>query len=187
MRICGSDPHSFESVKASVLASVFKKYEPEKRFCFLVVSRTLVLIGLLLLIWRSFHFEFIRGGDSKTIECSIFFSVCSALSLAVLIWEYFFLPKRIYKSLEKMKDRAVHFVFGDESISVKVYDEDGEKEEEIQYGVFVRVMETSRYFFVYPSKKGCFSIDKATITGGSAEELRDKMRQHSRQYILCKY
>ena len=49
-------------------------------------------------------------------------------------------------------------------------------------------METSKYFFIYPTNSQVFIVDKSTIVGGAAEDIRNKLSSFvGNKYIICKY
>ena len=59
---------------------------------------------------------------------------------------------------------------------------------EIKYALLVKVMETSKYFFLYQNNTQVFIVDKSMIVGGTAEEIRNKLSSVTRnRYIICKY
>ena len=58
----------------------------------------------------------------------------------------------------------------------------------IEYSLFVKVYETSKYFFLFSTHNNVYPVDKSTIEGGSAEDIRAKLSPLlGKKYILCKY
>ena len=61
-------------------------------------------------------------------------------------------------------------------------------EAEIEYSVFIKIYETSKYFFLYQTNNQVFLVDKSTIEGGSVEGIRNKLSSFVKdKYFICKY
>ena len=61
-------------------------------------------------------------------------------------------------------------------------------ETEIEYTMLERVYETSKYFFLFQTKNQVLIVDKTTVEGGRAEEIRDSLTAKMKdKYIICRY
>ena len=61
-------------------------------------------------------------------------------------------------------------------------------EAKVEYSLFVKGYETSKYFFLYQTNNQVYIVNKAFIEGGSCEEISDKLRSTlGKKYIVCKY
>ena len=59
---------------------------------------------------------------------------------------------------------------------------------EIEYTLFLKAYETSRYLFLYQTRKQIFIVDKNTIEGGTVEDLRNLLSAVLKdKYFLCAY
>ena len=80
------------------------------------------------------------------------------------------------------------YIFGDSKLKVYSKGEQYNAETEVEYSLFVNVYETSKYFFLYQTQNQVYVIDKYTIEGGSAEDIKSKIIPFLRdKYIVCKY
>ncbi|MBO5065451.1 MAG: YcxB family protein [Clostridia bacterium] len=64
------------------------------------------------------------------------------------------------------------YIFCDNILKVYSNGEHYNGKVEIEYSLFVNVYETSEYFFLYQTQNQVYVIDKSTITGGSAEDIK---------------
>ena len=61
-------------------------------------------------------------------------------------------------------------------------------ESRVEYPVFVKVFETSRYFFLFQTKNQVYPVDKSSLESGCADEIRNKLKEFVKnQYKICKY
>jgi len=98
------------------------------------------------------------------------------------------MPKTSYAALKHMKNVVNEYVFCDEVIKMKSKGELYEGEAELKYPLIPKVMETSEYLFIYQSNNQVFIVEKSTITCGTIDDLRNKLRQFVKnKYIICKY
>ena len=166
----------FESIRALTHLSLFKKANPQKRLLtWSIVSA--ILAGTIVL-------EMIIFSDAMLIEL-----LCVAIVLFLLeCYLYFLLPKIRYKALAKMKDTENEYVFCDGVLKTFTKGKEYNGEAEIEYSLFVKVYETTRYLFLYQTNNSVFIVDISTIEGGTVEEIRNKLSAFVKdKYILCKY
>ena len=110
-----------------------------------------------------------------------------AALLLLVYYLYFLFPKQLYKAQGKLKDAENTYTFGENSVHIVSQAEQYTGEAQVEYGLFVKVYETSEYFFVYQTKSQVFLVDKSTIQGGTAEEIRNRLSGAVKKYVICKY
>ena len=80
------------------------------------------------------------------------------------------------------------YVFGEDGIKANARGAGIETGGEMAYTTFMRVIESSRYFFIFQSKNQAFLVDKSTIEGGTAEQIRSRLSAvEGIKYTLCNY
>jgi ABC-type bacteriocin/lantibiotic exporter with double-glycine peptidase domain len=176
MEIKAKCKFDFESIRALTHLSVFKKANPKKRF--LTGS---IISGILAVI---ILFEMIIFSDAMLIEL-----LCVAIILFLLeCYLYVLLPKIRYKALAKMKETENEYIFCDNVLKTFTKSKEYNGEAEIEYSLFVRVYETTKYLFLYQTNNHVFIVDKTTIEGGTVEDIRNKLSVYVEdKYIVCKY
>ena len=110
-------------------------------------------------------------------------SLMAALVLACGLeyWWFFVSPKRRYKALGKTQDRVRTFLFREDSVTV-------DDALTVAYEELFRVAETKDYIALFRSPQKCMLVEKATVTGGTPEQLCEKLRDIlDNRYIICKY
>ena len=166
----------FESIKALTHLSLFKKAKPKKRF--LIWSIISAILSVIII------FEMIVFSDAMLIEL-----LCVSVILFLLeCYLYFLLPKIRYKALAKMKDAENQYIFCDNVLKTFTKSQEYNGEAEIEYSLFVRVYETTKYLFLYQTNNQVFIVAKNTIEGGTVEDIRNKLSLYVKdKYIICKY
>ena len=166
-----------DSIRALAHLATFKKANPKKT----VIMRTVLCVILLLVIIAElvvFEFDIIP----------IVLIVVDILVIAIDCFMYFLLPRIQYKALAKMKDAENEYVFCDNVLKTFTKSQEYNGEAEIEYSLFVKVYETSRHLFLYQTNNQVFIIDKNTIEGGTAEDIRNKLSSFVKdKYVICKY
>jgi len=165
------------AIKALSHVSVFKKSNPKKT----VIARAILFLVVLFLI----AVELIAFGFDLILI--VLFSV-GILVITIDCFMFFCLPKIQYKSLAKMKDVENEYTFCDNILKVSSKSQEYNGEAEIEYSLFVRVYETSKYLFLYQTNNQVYIVDKSTIEGGTVEEIRNKLSAYIKgKYIICRY
>ena len=78
--------------------------------------------------------------------------------------------------------------FNDDTITIFSKSTDYNGEASMEYTSFVKVYETSKYLFLFQPDNQVFIVEKSTVTGGSAEEIRKKFSSFLKKaYVICKY
>jgi len=189
MNIRAKIKYDFEAAKALAYVSVFKKYNPKKRFLFLTCTRVFLLF-VYALLWLCFQYLEVKYGVENSWELfCVFFMLFGLVLIWSGIWAYCFFPKKQYESQGHTKDRNEEYQFLDESF---VNSSDGEELMErslIRYTVLFNVYETDRYLFLFRSKTQAYLVDKRTVEGGTCEELREKLKSYvgENNYIRCNW
>ena len=176
MEIKAKCKFDFDSIRALTHLSLFKKANPKKRFLtWSIISAILAAVII---------FEMIVFSDAMLIEL-----LCVAGVLFLLeCYLYFLLPKIRYKALAKMKDAENEYIFCDNVLKTFTKSKEYNGEAEIEYSLFVKVYETSKYFFMFQTKNQVLLVDKNTIEGGTVEDIRNKLTTYVKdKYIICKY
>ena len=175
MEIRAKCKFDFESIRALTHLSLFKKANPKKRLLtWSIISGILAVIIIL---------EMIIFSDAMLIEL-----LCVAVILFLLGYLYFLLPKIRYKALAKMKAAENEYIFCDNVLKTFTKSQEYNGEAEVEYSLFVKVYETSRHLFLYQTNNQVFIIDKNTIEGGTAEDIRNKLSSFVKdKYVICKY
>ena len=101
---------------------------------------------------------------------------------------YFLAPVRMYKNAGTMADMRKNFIFREKELYVESSGEMYRGESTVQYSLLFKAMETGAYFFIYVTKSQLFIVDKATLEGGSAEDIRSAMSAVlGEKYMVCDY
>ncbi len=176
MEIKAKCKFDFESIKALTHLSLFKKASPKKRFLTWSIISTILAVIIVL--------EMIIFSDPMLIEVLL-------VAIVLFLFEcylYFLLPKIRYKAVAKMKDAENEYIFCDNVLITFTKSQEYNGEAEIEYSLFVKAYETSKYFFMYQTNNQVFIVDKSTVEGGTVEDIRSKLTTHIKdKYIICKY
>lgn len=181
MEIKASCRIDFNECKATAYYTLYGKYKPLKKILIRAAFSTALLIfGMSLVI--------IRDYDRFVCGAAALYSLLVVFGLIRYIRLYFTFPNKQYEAKGNMKDILNEFVFYDDRM-LNYSASDGYRDEvEISYGMLFAVNESSEYLFLLPTKNSMFVVDKSTISGGTMEELRDKLKSVlGDKYIICEY
>ncbi len=164
-----------QAIKALTYVSIYKKHSPKKRF-----SIRLILVGI---------FTFITVvGFILQISSAFTLMFATLFLLLVCCLVHFQLPKAQYKALANMRDALNCYVFEDESLKVSTNTEQYRGDSEVRYSLLTKVYETDTHFFLFHTANQVFVVDKSTIEGGTADDIRHKLLDTmSGKYIRCRY
>lgn len=177
MEINAKCKFDFDSIRALTHLTMFKKANPKKRLMFWSVDFTILFVVIIL--------EIIAFGMDLILLVLLGVNI---LWLLLMYFWYFIIPKIQYKALAKMKESENQYVFHDDVLRAFTKSQEYNGEAVIEYSLFVKVYETSKHFFMYQTNNQVFIVDKSTIVGGTAEEIRNKLSAFVKdKYILCKY
>ena len=87
-----------------------------------------------------------------------------------------------------MKETENEYVFCDDVLRAYTKSQEYNGEAVIEYSLFDKVYETSKYFFLYQTNSQVFIVDKNTIEGGTAEQIRSRLSAvEGIKYTFCNY
>lgn len=155
---------------------MYKRKSPRKTFVLLNIW--FAALGLLVTL------EMLFLGVDVTL---ILLLIMAVMLIALNCFMYFGTPKIQFASLQKMQGVKNEFTFCEDVIKVSSHGEFCHSEAELQYSLIPKVMETSRYLFIYQDKIQAFIVDKSTIINGTIEDVREKLLPFAKKYIICKY
>lgn len=177
MEIKAKYKFDFDSIRALTHLTMFKKANPKKRLIFWSVAFAILFVVIIL--------EIIAFGMDLILLVLLGVEM---LWLMLMCFWYFIIPKIQYKSLAKMKETENEYIFCDDVLRTFTKSQEYNGEAEIEYSLFVKVYETSRHLFLYQTNNQVFIIDKNTIEGGTAEDIRNKLSSFVKdKYVICKY
>ena len=177
MEIRAKSKYDFETVKALSHLLFYKKNNPKKSLISIVVLFSIfsAIIIVEIIIFKAYLLLVLA------LVLNVFFILCNFLI-------HYIFPKYQYKLLGKMQGVENEYIFCDNILRVYSNGEHYNGEVEIEYSLFVNVYETSEYFFLYQTQNQVYVIDKSTIVGGSAEDIKNKLMPFlKKNYIVCKY
>ena len=176
MEIRAKSKFDFVSIRALTHLSLYGKANPKRRILlWFGISICLILVIVL---------EMVLFFNPRMVA-----SLCVAICLLLLqCYSYFLLPKTRYKALAKMKDAENEYVFCENVLKVSTKSKEYNGEAVAEYSLFVRAYETTKYLFLYQTNNQVFIVDKATIEGGTVQEIRNKLSAYlNKKYIFCNY
>lgn len=110
------------------------------------------------------------------------------LILLFMTYRYFIFPYIQYRSLSKLKDAVNAYTFFDDNFKVVEKTQGNFGESEIAYTMVEQIIESTKYFFIFHTKNQAFVVEKSTFSGGTPEELRDKLSELlGKKYYINKY
>ena len=177
MEIKAKSIFDFETVKAFSHVALYGRQKPKKFFVGMnIVCAVILLMNVVTIL--------LAGVDTSMIIMLASMPVLFAMNCYL----YFLFPKVQFNSMKNVHNMENDYTFCDEIIQVSSKCELYQDSEELKYAMIVKVMETSKYLFIYRHQNQAYIVDKATILGGTADELKEKLRQNIKgKYIACKY
>ena len=177
MEIKAKCKYNLDSVKALTHLTMYKKVDPKKRLMFWSAAFSILFI---IIIYEMFAF-----GMYTTLFVLLGVEI---VGLLLIYFWYFIVPKIQYKSLAKMKDAENEYLFCDNVLKAFTKSREYNGEAEIEYTLFVKVYETTKYLFLYQTNNQVFIVDKNTVEGGTTKDIRNKLSFYVKdKYIICKY
>ncbi len=177
MEIHASCRLDLNAIKSLIRNGMYRKANPKKRMIATSVFFA-VLIAILLcqiVLWDAW----------SPFGLYAFLLI---LAYMLLLYCYFLVPHINYRSMAKMKQAENLYIFTDDVLKVTTASQEHYGSAEIKYSAFFKVRETSKYFFLYQTKRQAFVVDKSTLTGGTAEDIRRKLAPVlGKKYTLCRY
>lgn len=150
--------------------------------------RTLNVIILLMEAFMMFVFVF--AAVSGTFTTGLLPSFCLFLFWnAAIIFVLFGLPKIQYNKNKIAKDSENHFVFTENEFSMTSNSGLHNGTSVVRYDGIWRIYETKKYIYLYINPRQSYIVNKATVEGGTAVDLRVflvKSVGMSRYKLKCK-
>ena len=177
MEIKAKCKFDLDSVKALTHLTLYRKGDPKKRVTFWCVNYS-ILFAIIIL-------EIIAFGANTILLVLLGAGIAM---LGFMHFWHFIIPKIQYKSYAKMGNAVNEYIFCDNVLKIFTRSQQCNAEGEIEYSLFVRVYETTKYLFLFNTNKQVLIVDKNTIEGGTAEDIRNKLSAYVKdKYIICKY
>ncbi len=182
-----------------IRASSKRDKETAKEFSYVVNFRstsplsTVIFLGVAFLstwaISAFILFKLNSAGKAGAFPAVLIIMVMAFVLLLFLysLLAYFIMPKRQYEFFGYSKDAEISYLFEDDTITEYENSQNGSGNSTINYATLKKVYESDKRLYIYLDKVHVLIIDKSTITGGSVDELRDKLRDAvGKNYVVCK-
>lgn len=177
MQITARSKYDLEAVTSLCRLRMFRKSNPQS--CFILWIAIFSLLLLLLIVTGIFANDF-----------SALWSEIPLFSL-LFLWFFFFyfaFPRIQYKNLSQFADIDNTFVFTDDRLYFSSANQTYSDSSTMAYTMIYRVYETSAYFFIYQNRTQCIIVDKSTLQGGTAFDIRYVLSSYlGKKYVLCRY
>ena len=165
----------YEAIKALSHISSFRKTRP---------SNHLLLFSILIVVIAVLSVLPVFWGGSIRLQ----YLLLGILLMGFELFLMFGIPGITYKNMGKMQNTVHEFTFGEDSVNIRSSGEAFSGESVVAYALLVKGYETARYFFLFQTKNQAYIVDKATVTGGTPEEIREKLQGVlGKKYKICKY
>ncbi len=164
MEIKAQGTLNYETVKASLHVTIYKKTKPKKAVALRLLFTALAMAFCI--------FNMVAFGFSSYMLLSFFAMLLGGF---IFIYMYFLLPKIRFKAMGKMQNVTNNYVFTDNAIICSSSTDGYEGKAEVNYSVICKVIETSQYMLIYQTSNNFYVLEKATVSGGSVDDLRRKL------------
>lgn len=178
MEIKASAVFDYKGIKAFSHAIAYKKLGPKFYFFFLTI---LPAFMILFLLWAM---------RIHMVKIYIYFLVFFIAAIIYGCFVHFGCPRLQYRAHKKMHElgAVTEYIFCDELIKITSNQDRCNVCGEAKYDLFIKVIETSDYLFLFLKKDQALVVDKATIVNGSIDDIRQKFLPHlKKKYYIYKY
>ena len=183
MEIKASCTYDYAAVKALTHSTIYKKNNPKKRF--IVTTFFLLIVVALSILNLIFPETPGDGGETAIFTTAL---VVSALCTVISILGYFVGPKIQYKNMHNMAGIENTYIFTEKDFSINSNNSVYDGSAVMKYSVIFKIVETSKYMFIYRDKAQSFIVDKSTFDEGGAETVRNMLKNYlGNNYIICNY
>lgn len=177
MKIKAKCTYDYNAVRALIHVTMFKKNNPKTQYIGTAVYCAVMLAAVLSI---GFVFGWKKSLFILLAVDLIIFAICN--------YSYFLLPKIAYKNISSFAGIENEYIFLDDVFKTFSKTSEYNGEAELKYSLVPKVIENSRYFFIYQDKAQAYVVDKSAFEGGTAEELRRALQPKiNGKYIICKY
>ena len=137
------------------LLALRRSHMTKKRYIFLCILFAFLIVETIFLTWL----------DSFPFLLVAVFVLVAVLFCYLYIWA----PKLEYqKRSDDRKDCVVHYTFRESTVHISVRTANVTEDTELAYAGFYRAEEGQRYFYLYPSRRAAYIVDKTTMDLGHA-------------------
>lgn len=159
MEIKASSKYDWETFKSFYVFSLSKKHR----------WPSIVLVVVFLLLLAMYVFEAVNGTFSADLLPSMAMFITLYIAMGFV---RFVLPKIQYN-----KNKLIHGIeniitFGEQKFEINQNGDNATGTASISYDAIQKIYETKEYIYIYISLQQAHIVDKATITGGSLNDLR---------------
>ena len=177
MEINAQGTLNYETIKASLHVTIYKKTKPKKAVFLRLLATALVMAFCI--------FDMVVFGFNSYMLLAFFMVFLAGLLFAYM---YFWLPKIRFKAMGKMQNVTNNYIFTDNAIICSSSMDGYEGKAEVNYSLICKVIETSKYVLVYQTKNNFYVLEKATVSGGSVDDLRRKLFSFlGENYVIYNY
>lgn len=176
MEIKGKSRYDWQSIKKCNNFNFFKR----RKWLSILLVLVYVLSGI------GFIFEnFTDNFDGNSIERLI-------LLVLVTLWLtflWFILPKIRYNKNKLIHNMENEFVFNEDAFTTYQHGSSSDGNNTIKYSALWKVFETKDFFYIHLTKNQVYMVEKATLEGGSAYDLRELLIKNvgiSKYKLKCK-
>ena len=171
MEITGSSVFDRETIETAYKMALFTGDHKKG------MVRVTVLYGALFILWLALLIVRPDGVFGRSFL--IFMVVITVLIYGFMCFTYYVAPRKHYNNMGSTKDLVNSFLFTDDEIRVQSKGEKVEGESIIKYESVLKTKESDRYLLLYQSKRQFLIVDKATLSGGTAADILNKIREAS--------
>ena len=161
-----------------VKASFVRSLRANRALVRLAMGRRFVISLLLHLFLLGYIIVSVFSAHTHSTAAALYitFSAFLLISLIFLIARYVRMPGQLYNRQGEMKDCTTYYLFTDEQIQFYTKTPNSETRIKMQYGILIRVQETSEYLFLYRNTGDYLGIDKSSLLPGDLTLLRNRLR-----------
>ncbi|MDV3429413.1 MAG: YcxB family protein [Bacillota bacterium] len=167
---------NYEAYKKYYLFSLFKgkHYKSKPRLYYIISS-----VGIVISLATGFAFGF-------DILIKTFLSIFIFLTLLMSLL-IFYLPKKYYKSAEKMYEGVNQYKFFEDYFTVEKNTDEAKGNSQIKYSALYKIYEVQDYFYIFISRSQAYMVDKSRFNTSEPETLREifKDKLGKKYYKYC--
>ena len=170
MEITGSSVFDRETVETTYKMALFT--EDHKKG----MVRVTILYAVLFTLWLALLL-ITRPASGFERFFLISMTALTVLLYGLMCYSYYVLPRKQYNNMGSMKDVVNDFLFTDDEIRFRSKGVKFEGESVIKYESVLKTKENDRYLLLYQTKRQFLVVDKTTLSGGTAADIVNKIRQ----------
>ncbi len=177
MEVQAAATYEYDALRALVHLSAYRKANPKTYLIAWVVSSLLFITAI------TFFLVFVENDIYMQAMLIVF-----VLIICFNLFFYFMVPKTHLKAQGSHVGIKNLYIFRDDELEVKSSGKDINGCSTLKYTTLFKVMETSKYFFLFQYRAGAFIVDKSTIEDGTADDIRKVLSDAlGKKYIRCRY